>query len=59
MIPLYVVLDGASDAARLTPEEVDVIFGFAFRVHNHDASTPAQPLYWVRSESAEIWKFAN
>lgn len=58
-IPLYVVLDGDSKSETLTPSEVAAIFDFAFRVHNHEASTPAQPLFWVRTHAQEIWRFAN
>jgi hypothetical protein len=59
MTPLYVVLQGASPDAQLSRAEIETLFEFAFRVHNHDASTPAQPLFWVRSDSQDLWKFAN
>jgi hypothetical protein len=37
MTPLYVVLQGASPDAQLSRAEIETLFEFAFRVHNHDA----------------------
>lgn len=45
-----VVIPGNSLAPRLTLEEVEEIVRFAFHEHDHTASTPAQPTFWLRSD---------
>ena len=59
MTPFHVVLYGSSPDPRLSTAEIEAVFEFAFRIHNHDASTPAQPIFWVRTDGADLWQFAN
>jgi hypothetical protein len=44
---------------RLTPEEVEAFFRFAYAVHDHNAATPACPIFWHRSKPDELWKHWN
>ena len=50
-----VTIPGSSPDPRLLPHEIEELANFAFLVHNHDASRPAQPIFWLRAEE----KFAS
>jgi len=52
-----VTLQGESRAPRLTPEEVEKIFQFAFQVHDHYATRPQPPIFWHRSNSDAFWNY--
>lgn len=54
-----VTMLGDSNAPRLTPDEVDALCHFAFQMHDHEATTPASPIFWYRSEGKDLWKFWN
>ena len=45
-----VLIPGNSLDPRLTPEEVEEIVRFAYMAHDHNAMTPAQPTFWLRSD---------
>lgn len=46
-----ITIPGESSEPRLTQEEIDEIFRFAYATHDHLARTPAEPMFWYRSES--------
>lgn len=48
---------GDSRVPYLTPEEVDTFIRFALQVHDHHATTPAQPIFWYRTDASG--RFAN
>ena len=50
---------GSSTEPRLTADEVEALCHFAFRVHDHQACEPAQPIFWYRLDGKELWKFQN
>jgi hypothetical protein len=54
-----VTMHGESSDPRLTPDEVEALCHFAFRVHDHEAREPAQPIFWYRVDGNELWKFQN
>jgi hypothetical protein len=54
-----VTMLGESRDRRLAPDEVEALCHFAFRVHDHDAGVPAQPIFWWRLDDKELWKFQN
>jgi hypothetical protein len=43
-----ITLSGTSSQPRLTPEEIEDFFRFAYMPHDHEARTPAQPIFWNR-----------
>jgi hypothetical protein len=45
-----VTLPGSSPDPRLLPQEIEDLANFAFLAHNHDASSPARPIFWLRIE---------
>ena len=58
MYPPVVMLIGTDLGARLTPDEVEKLFEFSIQVHDHEATGPAQPIFWLRAES-DIRRFWN
>jgi hypothetical protein len=54
-----VTIPGSSPDPRLLPSEIEEIARFAFLAHNHDASTPARPIFWLRVEDDFASKFWN
>jgi hypothetical protein len=42
---------GNSREPRLDPQEIEDLARFAYAVHDHQASTPAQPIFWHRIDS--------
>jgi hypothetical protein len=45
-----VTFSGRSTDPRLSPQEIEDLANFAFLIHNHDASTPALPIFWHRAD---------
>jgi hypothetical protein len=54
-----VTMLGESAPPRLTPDEIEALCHFAFRIHDHEACQPAQPIFWYRLDGKELWKFQN
>ena len=48
---------GSSNSPRLSPDEIDALVRFAYSVHDHQAATPAQPIFWLRTEGdlSQFW----
>ena len=44
---------------RLTGEEIEALFNFVWHIHDHEARTPAIPLYWERLEKPVEARWAN
>lgn len=55
----YVVLLGESKSPRLSPEEVETLFDYAFEMHDHTASRPQPAIFWHRDDNSFYWKFVN
>jgi hypothetical protein len=54
-----VTLPGDSNIPRLTAAEIEALCHFAFQVHDHNASAPAEPIFWYRTDNKAFWKFHN
>jgi hypothetical protein len=44
---------------RLTDEEVETLFRFAAQIHDYEATTPAEPIFWHRDDNEKCLKFWN
>jgi hypothetical protein len=53
-----ITIPGSSSEPRLTPEEIEEFFHFAYATHDHEARTPAEPIFWYRSGS-DLGRFEN
>jgi hypothetical protein len=45
-----ITIPGTSSNPRLAPEEIEDFFRIAYAVHDHEARTPAEPIFWYRTE---------
>ncbi len=53
-----ITIPGRSVEPRLMPDEIEEFFRFAYAMHDHNASTPAEPIFWYRSE-CDLGRFEN
>ena len=51
-----VTLVSSSHEPRLTPDEVEILFRFAAQIHDYDAFTPAEPIFWHRDDNEKAFE---
>ena len=58
MLP-FAILPGSSKSPRLSAEEIEMLFDYAFEMHDHSASRPQSAIFWHRDDNSFYWKYVN